>query len=86
MVQLIVVLKVCAVDGELVVRVELAFVSVGGSPRIRTYAFDDVHAMVDGGAVVLAPHLCFRRRRVEVRVSREDDIPVTIDAMQLRCP
>ena len=86
MIQLVVVLEVGPVDGKLVVRVELAFVGVGGSPWIGADAFDQVHAMIDSWAVVLAPHLRLGWWRVVAWVRSEDDVPVAVEVVKFGCP
>jgi hypothetical protein len=79
-------LKVGTIDGELIVRVEFGFVCVLGSPRIRANALEDEHAVVNCWAVVVAPHFGLRWRRVVARVCSEDDIPVTVETVDLRGP
>jgi hypothetical protein len=69
------VLEVSTINCELVVRVELGLVLPSGLPWVGALTLHNKHAVVDSGAVVLTPHLNFRRRRVAARVRGEDDIP-----------
>ena len=85
-IQLILVLEVGSVNRKLVVRVKLGLVRPLGLPWILTLTLDDEHAVVDGGAVVLAPHLHLRGRRIAARVGREDDIPVAVEVVDLGRP
>lgn len=79
-------LEVCSVDGELVIGVELGFVGEVGAPRVGPLAFEDVHTMVDGRAVVGTVHVYLGRGRVVVRVRGEYHIPDSIELMELRGP
>lgn len=70
----------------MIVRIELSLEFPLGIPRVGAFALHHVHAVVNGRAVVLTPHLHLRRRRIVARISREDGVPVTIDLMNLGCP
>lgn len=85
-IQLLLVSEIGTVDGELVIGVQLRLVRPGCFPRILTNSLNDEHAVVDSRAVVLAPHLHFRRRRVAIGVRSEDDIPIAVDVVDLGGP
>lgn len=85
-VQLVGVLKVRSIDCELIVRLEFVVVAVLGGPGVLAFAHDGEHAVVDGGAVVLAPHLHLGWWRVEVGVCGEDYPPASVDLVDFGRP
>lgn len=86
MVELVVVLEVRAVDGELVKGVEHAFHAVAGRPGIRAGALEHEHAVVDSRAGKRTHCVLQRVRRVCVRRRAEDDIPFSGDVVDFRSP
>jgi len=86
MVELGAQLEVCAVDGELVVGVQLGGECVGGGPDVGARGDEGVHTVIDGRAVEGTVHAGLRRRVVAVRVGCEDDIPQSVDEMDLWGP
>lgn len=79
-------LEVGAVDGKLVVCVELCLVGKVCGPGVGSNGFEDKHAVVDGRAVVRAVHVHLGRGRVAPRVGGEDDVPGAIELMKLGSP
>ena len=75
------VLEVCAVDGELVEGVELAFHAVLGAPGVGGAAFQDVHSMVHSWACVVAEHVRFWRRLIIVWICGKDYVPFVVDVV-----
>ena len=86
MVELIVQLEVRAVNGELVVGVQLGGEGVGRGPNVGAGGDEGVHAVVDCGTVEGAVHAGLRWWVVAVRVRCEDDIPQSIDEVDLGSP
>lgn len=86
MVQSCRVVEVRPVDGELVVGVELGPEIVLGLPWVGGGGFEHEHAVVDCRTGEVAEHVLVGRWRVGVDVRREDDVPQSVDQMQLRCP
>ena len=80
------VLEVGAVDGKLVVGVELRLVGKAGIPRVGTVALEDVHAVVNGWAVVRAVHVDLGRWGIVARVGGEDDVPGAIELVEFGSP
>lgn len=74
-VDVVVVEKVSAVDGELVVGVEFGLQGEVGGPGIGTISGQDEHAVVDGGTVDGTQCILQRRRVVGVGRGSEDDVP-----------
>jgi len=85
-VELVVQLEVRAVNSELVVSVQLRGECVGGRPDVGAGGDEGVHAVIDGGTVEGAVHAGLRWWVVAVRVGGEDDIPQSVDEMDLWSP
>ena len=81
MVQACRVLKISSVDTELGEGVQFALHSVLGRPRVAGTAFQDKHPMIDGRTSVVAEHFYLWRRRIEVRIGSEDNVPFVVDYM-----
>ena len=79
-------LEVGAVDGELVVRIELAFHGEVASPGVRSIVLQHEHPVVYRGAVVGAIHRLLRRRVVGIRGGGEDDVPFSGNGVQFGGP
>lgn len=86
MIQLILVLEICAIYSELVISLELAMVPIGSSPRILAFTRHDEHAVIDGGTVVFAPHFDLGGWRVIIGIGSEDDPPSTANLVDFRSP
>lgn len=56
--------EICAIDGELVICVELGFDSIVACPWIAGATFKDEHAMIDGRTVEGTEGVNLRRRRI----------------------
>lgn len=82
----VVVEEVGSVDGELVVRVDLALERVVCGPGVRPGAGQDKHAVVDGRAGEGALGVLQRRGIIKVRGRREDDVPCARDVVDLGRP
>lgn len=84
-IELILVLEVGTIDGELIIRVEFRLVLVFGGPRAGAFALNDEHTMVDSRAVIDAILLARLVSLVhELRVLRLPTISTSGEGESLR--
>lgn len=79
-------LKVRAINRELIIGVKLSFECIIQVPRIIAARFQDKHSMIHRWAWKVTEHARFGRRGVCIDVRCEDYAPQTIDGVEFGSP
>lgn len=86
MVELVFVLEVSTVDGELVERVQHSSHGVRRRPRVWPVTLEDEHPVIDRRAGERTHCVLQRMGRVSIGGCAEDEIPSIVDVVDFRCP